>query len=161
MRQTLTRRQIGILFCAAPFAVSGCGTLSQIPTFVTDLNTIVGALNAVLPSLSAIAGISSTTVQKITGYVSQLQQIAAQVASASGTGVAGLVANFNGIFGQITSLIGVNVPGAWGTVIQAAISLLPSILSAAGLMVARVGSAPAPFTPDQARSVLAAIAATR
>jgi len=143
-------------------AVDGCAGLTSLPQFATDVENIAGMLSNAAPTLGTLAGIGSATIAKVQGLIATAKTVAASVtaaAAAGGSGIGALVSDFAGVFGSITAALGVNVPGLWGTVISAGVSLLPSILGAAGIPLAAGPGAPAPTMPvAQARAIAAALA---
>lgn len=156
----ISRRTLLGATCLVP--VAGCAALQTVstPQFVNDMNAIASALSTIMPDLATVTGISSSVVAKVTGLVTTAKTLAGQVAASVGSGastVGALASNFGSVISGITGALGVNVPGVWGTVLQAATSLLPLILSAAGVALAGP-SAPA-MQPTTARAILAAVAA--
>lgn len=135
----------------------GCGiTGNTIPQFVTDANTVANGLAAILPGLTTVTGMTAATITKVQGYITEAQNLAAELASAAtagGTSLVATVSNFAGVVGNaVSSLTG--IPGL-SKAISAASSLLPVILSAAGIVLA----GPPPQMPAaQARAILLAAA---
>lgn len=149
---SLTRRQAALVLLAAPLAACATApTTPAIPVWVTDLQNIVTDLTKYLPS-----GVAPAVV----ALVGQAQSIYTAIASAvaGGGGVAGLVSSFAGIIGDIFGAIGgINASGIFATALQAAMSLLPTILSLAGVAMRQAASASF-MPPAEARALLAGLA---
>jgi phage-related protein len=154
--ETLSRRSallvpVGIFFASL---TQGCETVAKLPQYAQDVETVAAALNAILPAIQTLTGISASVVSKVTSAIATAQSLAAQIAAAAGSGassVGALVSNFSGVFSTVASALGFNVPGIVGTVLQAGSALLPIILSAAGIALA----GPPPAMPAaEARAIL-------
>lgn len=163
---TITRRSLlrttAIVPIVALAACQGVGSAVQaVPQFVTDATTIATALQALLPSLTTITGFSASTLSQIQTWVSEAKNLASELSSAASAGgsVTSMVSNFGSVVGNvISSLTGsAGASSVVQTIISAASTLLPVILSAAGIAFAQ--AAPASMPVAQARAILIAMAA--
>jgi hypothetical protein len=165
VNQIISRRTLlGSTAMVAPaLLLNGCSGLSSLPQFATDVENIAGMLSNAAPTLATLTGVAQGTINKVTGLINTASTIAGAVtsaASAGASGVGALVSNFASNFGSIAGALGVNVPGLWGTVIQAGASLLPSILSAAGIALAGpTVQVPNAMSTADARKIVVALAA--
>ena len=145
LRATAFVPAIGLLGCEGQ-------TASQL---ATDVNLITSGLTAAFAALKQIAGVPSAVLTQIDFYVATIQADAAKVATAVGTPATSTVQEIGQVVQALASIVLPLVPG--GSVIeatiQAAVSLLPVILAAAGVSGAGV---PVKYRPEQARAILAA-----
>lgn len=161
-RTMQTRRQLLAVAMTAPatLVLANCGslTLSQVET---DIQTIANGVAAIPSSLlsdaAAIAGVTSATITAVKGYVADIGAIAADVgAAAASTLAVPATALSKDIAALVTALTGVKVPAFVTTILDAATSLLPTVLTVAGIALAP--AAPLPMSPARARAVLLAAA---
>jgi ABC-type transporter Mla subunit MlaD len=157
----MTRRALLRTTAIVPLAViaAGCSTIqTQLPQFVTDMNTIAAALQSVLPQIQTLTGLPAATLATIQSAITTAQNAAAQVAStiAAGTttGINGLISGFGSAVSTVAGLIGGNAPGFIGTLLTAVQTLLPAILSVAGIALAPPAMAGPGMTPEMARGIL-------
>ncbi len=149
---SLSRRA---LLGAAMLSLAGCAGASA-SQLATDVQLVADGLAAAIADIAKIPGIASDTLTRLQGDLATIEGDAAKVAADTadaGTGaVQEIAAGVRLIAGIVLPLSG--LPGTVATVINAAVSLLPAILAAAGLVGASV-TAPA-YTPEQARLILRA-----
>jgi hypothetical protein len=146
------------LLCATAFvpalSLIGCGgqTASQI---AADVNLIAGGLSAAVPQIEQIPGVASAVLTQIEAYLATIQADAAKVAGATTTPPTSIVQEIGQVVQALASVVLPLVPA--GSVIEvtieAAVSLLPVILAAAGVSGAGV---PVKYRPARARAILAA-----
>ena len=145
LRITAFAPGIGLLGCEAQ-------TASQL---AADVNLITSGLTAAVAPVKQIAGVPSAALTQSDFYVATIQTDAAKVATAVGTPATSTVQEIGQVVQALASIVLPLVPG--GSVIeatiQAAVSLLPVILAAAGVSGAGV---PVKYRPEQARAILAA-----
>lgn len=158
----ITRRSLfGTTALILVGALSGCSAsvpTVSVPQWVTDANTIATAFaKSLLPALASLTGMTASSISQIQTWVTNLGTLASQLASAaaSGTNVNALIA----LFGQtvnniVVALTGSALPASVQTLLTAAQTLLPLILSVAG--VALAGSTA--MSPSAARALLLAAA---
>lgn len=158
-----TRR---LLLTTAPIAVlAGCSSVGKIisaaPTIASDAQLIADALEAILPTIRTLSGISQAVYDKVAAVVASIKSTASAIAS-SGTGssAASLVSSLvTGVGAVIAALGGIAMP-SWVTVaLDAAAALLPILKSAVGLATAPTAALAPAMTPAEARRILAAVAA--
>jgi phage-related protein len=134
-------------------SVLGCATSSTTPSqLATDVNLIASGLAAAIASIQQIPGVASTTLTQLQADLTTIQADAAQVASAPATSVVQAIGQ---AVQAVAALVLPLVPGGSSieVTVQAALSLLPEIMAAAGVS----GATTTPkFTPEQARLILAA-----
>jgi hypothetical protein len=146
--------------------LAACGTPTPatpvtppINPIATDTNLIAGGISAVIASITASAGSTpSANVVKLQGYLTTIQTDAAQVAAATATPATSVISEIAQTVQAIAPIALSLIPGgsALVDVVNAALSLLPSLLSAVGLSAATAGAKAPIYTPDQARLILAA-----
>ena len=145
-------------------ALSACaGNTVTVAQFATDAATIANGLNAVLPTIAALAGVPTETIAQITADVAAAQGAAGALATVAAgqappvTVVQILVTAVNDVVALSTiAPLSVLIPQPIEMVLVAAKALLPAIEAAAGL--ASAGEVPA-MPADAARLVLKAAAA--
>jgi len=146
------------LLCTTAFlpalGLIGCGgqTASQI---AADVNLIASGLTAAVAQIGQIPEVPSAALTQIDFYLATIQADAAKIARATSTPATSTVQEIGQVVQALASVVLPLVPT--GSVIeatvQAAVSLLPVILAAAGVSGAGV---PAKYRPAQARAILAA-----
>ena len=135
-------------------ALVGCQvqTASQI---ASDVRLIASGLTAAMADIRLLPGIPAAAVTQLDFYLATVQADAAKVASATSAPAASTIQEVAQVVQALASVALPLVPG--GSVIeaaiQAALSLLPVILAAAGVSGA---GTPAKYQPAQARAILAA-----
>lgn len=155
----LNRRNI-LLGGVSLLGLAGCsgglsGAVGGLPQYAQDAQTIATALQQVVSDVGAIQGVPSTAIAKVQGAIAQLTSLAGQIGSAA-SGLAGqMPSNLLGSFGQlalnvVSGLGGTSATGTLGTVLQGVMSVLPVILSVAGIALAPQGG----MSPAEGRSVL-------
>ena len=149
----------GLLAAGALLPVLGLAacqtqTLSQI---ILNVKLVAGGLAAAEASIAAIPGVPTAALTQIDSCLLIIQADAAKLAAAIGTPATGLVQEI----GQaVQALAAIALPllpagSVAEALLQAAVSLLPEILAAAGVL----GAVPAAvYSPAQARLLLAAYA---
>jgi hypothetical protein len=141
--------------------LSACaGNTVTVAQFAADAATIANGLNAVLPTIAALAGVPTETIAQISADVAAAQGAAVALgAVAAGqappvTVVQVLVTAVNDVVALSTiAPLSVLIPQPIEMVLVAAKALLPAIEAAAGL--ASAGEVPA-MSPDAARLILKA-----
>ncbi len=128
-----------------------------------DAQLVQTALNANLPRIATIPGISPGTVAQVGGIVSDLRAVPplisrAQNISGAQTAVAELAKGLDGLFGTSGALAGVTLPAIVNNVKGASYVLLGSIQANVGSAVSAVPP-PVPagvsqLSPDDARALL-------
>lgn len=162
-RRSVFMVPVGLFFAAG---LAGCQGLSnavaKLPQWAEDAQTIGNALGTVAGVVGTIQGIPATVVSTVQNAVSTAQRFAAQIgsaASSAGSNVAGLVSSFSGaVAGAISSLAGVSVPPWVSTALSAVTTLMPTILSVAGVVLAGPSAPSDPRAIPAARAYLAALA---
>lgn len=135
--------------CATP----GATTPTQL---ATDVNLIASGLSAAIASVAAIPGVSAAAVTQLQGYLATIQADAKTVAAATVTTPTSTVQEVAQAVQAVASVALPLIPGGSTVLalIQAAISLLPSILAAIGVSGAAPATPPV-YSPAQARLILA------
>jgi hypothetical protein len=127
-------------------------TASQI---ASDVKLIASGLTAAMADIRLLPGVPAAAVTQLDFYLATIQAAAAKVASATATPAASMIQEVAQVVQALAAAALPLVPG--GSVIeaaiQAALSLLPAILAAAGVSGA---VAPGKYQPAQARAILAA-----
>ncbi len=144
----------------ASVALAACSTANTVPSQVaTDVQLIASGLSAAIAAVAAIPGVPAATVTQLQGYLATIQTDAAQVASATASASTSTVQEIATTVQAVADVALPLIPGGAVAVplINAAVSLLPSILTAFGITSA-TKRAPV-YTPDQARLILRAAAA--
>ena len=145
------------LTAAALTAIAGCATTgTTLPTVASDVALIDGGLAAEWPVIAAaIPGISAAVSATVTQALGAIHTVAASLGSVAPTAsqAAQIETAVTAIANVVLPLVGLP-PGA-ATAIQAALALVPVILSAAGLTAGP--KTPMPVMPAAAaRLILAA-----
>ena len=141
------------LLASVPLAIlAGCQSLPDTSTIATDVALIASGLTSVLAQLPAMP---NATLAQLQAYLADIKTLATQIAAnATAPLVQSIVADVQDFAAIATPLIPAAAP--YAPVIQAALALLPGLLTSIGLAGA-VSSTSAPkMTPAQARAVLAA-----
>jgi hypothetical protein len=138
-------------------AVAACSTPPTPSQLATDTSLIASGLSAAIASIAAIPGVSPATVSQLQGYLATIEADATTVAAATVTTPTNIVEEIAQTVQAVASVALPLIPGGTSLValINAAVSLVPTILAAVGVS----GAAPAgplPYTPAQARLILAA-----
>ena len=147
-------------FLAVPLALAACGpTNNVIATVSDDAIVIANGLQAILPRLATVAGMSTSTLAIIANAVASLQATAQALKGASSTAQAqGFVQKIETYVNTIVSVLAsFNLPPPIGDVLTAADVLLPIIEVAVGLVLparARYRAMATTMAPDKARTIL-------
>lgn len=155
-----------LLLTTAPIALlAGCANLGKIvdaaPTIASDAQLIADALEAILPTIKTLVGISQKTYDKIAAVVASIKSTASALASSStASSAASLVSSLvSGVASVVAALGGVAMP-SWITVaLDAAGALLPILEAAVGIAKAPTAALAPAMPPAEARRILAAVAA--
>lgn len=141
------RTLLGGVSIAALSIVAGCNTpaasiVANLPQYAQDIQSIAAALNVVSSAVSSVSGISASVVSTVKNAIGQISTIAGEIASAaaSSTTPTTLIQNFGSLFNTVANALGGNAGGTLGTVIQDGLTLLPTILSVAGIALAPAGT---------------------
>lgn len=149
--------------------LAGCSTAAdigqtaqQVTTTVNqvgqDVQILTDGLSKTLSNLNTITGVGASVVTSVQGWLADAQQVAAAVVSATADGVRGLVTN---LASDVTSIVNAlrpstgSLPALVTTVLQAAQTILPVILGAAGIPFAGPNTG---MSVTQARLLLKAAA---
>jgi hypothetical protein len=134
--------------------VASCAgqTASQV---ITDVGLVASGLSVAIASIQQVPGVASTTLTRLQADLTTIQTNAAQIAKAP---AASTVQEIGQAVQDVAAVALPLVPGgsAIEVTIDAAVSLLPAILAAAGISGAIGNPAPAKYPPEQARLILAA-----
>lgn len=157
----VSRREVLGLLAAAPLAgCAGSTTTGSVIAgqVVTDVGLIATGLAGALPGLVG-AGLSTSTVATVGGYVNQLQSLASSVTTAlTTTSAQPVIQQVLSVVEEIAAVAGPSLPPPWGLAVSAAEVLLPVLASAVGLVMTQTATAAAPaMTPAEARLVLASM----
>ncbi len=129
----------------------------------TDINLIGSGLASSLPALAQSGLVSGSALVTVQSDVAKVASIASAVSSATSqsTGQNAVQQIETLVNGVVSTLAGLSLPAPFGPALNAAEVLLPVVEVAVGLVTANLTAAMAPnaMTPDQARLVLAAVAA--
>jgi hypothetical protein len=154
----ISRRALLATVSLLPLAACGgtaSSVLTSLPQWATDAQNLAAAIAAYAGTLPGTVG---TT---ISGFVTQLSAIAAQLVAAASapasSGLSTLISSFGSVFNSIVGGVGSSLSGlgTFGTILQAGLQLLPTILSIAGIALA---AAPDPRAIAAARAYIAAMA---
>jgi hypothetical protein len=150
---TITRR---IVLASAPAALAGCSLVPNSPSqFATDVQLVAAGVSAAAQQIAAIPGVAVSVVTKVQADALIVANDAAKIATATGA-VAGLAQQIAVAVQGIADIVLPMFPATspFVPLINAAISLLPTILAAAGVKGAKLATAV--YTPEQARLILRA-----
>jgi hypothetical protein len=158
----ITRRSV-LFLSGAAIALAACSsttvTLSQL---AADVQLVASGISSVVAAVAQIPGVPATTVTQLQGYLATIQIDAGKVASATpsavaGTSIASIVEEIAVAVQAVAEVALPLIPGGSAAVpiLNAAVSLLPIILDAAG--IAGATKAVGAYTPDQARLILSAV----
>lgn len=149
----LNRRNL-LMIGAAALPLAACGGLTKsvnsLPQYAQDVQDIVGALQKTVSGLAV--------PQSVVDGLAKAADLAAQIGSAAsgltGSTPTALLGSFgNVVQGLVASLGGSSASGTLGTVLQAVMAVLPTVLSVAGIALAAPRSS---MSPEQGRLVLKA-----
>ncbi len=148
----LRRELLSIVPLIAALNLTGCSGTATPTQLATDVNLIASGLSSVVASISQLPGVSTTVVTQLQADLATIQADAAKVAS---TAQSSVVQEIGQVVQAVAAIVLPLIPGgsALAATVQAAVSLLPTVLAAAGVAGAAVTT---PFTPEQARLILAA-----
>ena len=159
----LNRRKV-LLAGASLLPLAACGGLTQgvssLPQYAQDAQDIAAALENVVGAVQAVPGVPAGTLAQVQAAIARASAIAAQIgqqaAGLAGSTPTSLLGSFGQtILGVVSSLGGASATGTLGTVLQAVMSVLPSILAIAGVALAPpVGG----MAPAQGRQIIKAYA---
>jgi|GEM_PF-3443728 hypothetical protein len=152
-----TRRSI-LAMAGAAVTLTACGTTTITASqLATDAQLIASGLASAITAIAAISSVPAATVTQLQGYLATIKADAATVAAASaGTSVVQEIASTVQTVADIALPL---IPGgsAIVSIVNAAVSLLPTILAAAGVTSAAKTSPI--YSPEQARLILRGAAA--
>jgi hypothetical protein len=153
-----TRRSI-LAMAGAAVALSACGTTITSSQLATDVQLIASGLSSAITAIAAIPGVPAATVTQLQGYLATIKTDAGQVAAATASAGTNVVQEIASTVQTVAGIALPLIPGGSAIVpiINAAISLLPTILAAAGVTSATKTSPV--YSPEQARLILRAAAA--
>ena len=158
----ISRRTLGCISTAAILAAAGVAACSTSTTtasqVATDVSLIASGLSSAITAIAAIPGVPATIVTQLQGYLATIKTDAEQVATATATASAdaNIVQEIASTVQTVADIALPLIPGGSAIVliINAAISLLPTILAVVGVTSA-TRMLPV-YTPDQARLILRA-----
>lgn len=163
----MLRRNVLALAALAPFAAAcaASSTLTPAQTLAQDAQLISTALTAAVASLDAITTIPAADLAKVRGYLSQVQALAQQIATAATNAAGSLTQSLIGAAQAILAVVApLGLPPLVIAVFQAAVSMAPTLLAEAGITGGAItgGSAkPAPvYSVVKSRAILAGAANT-
>lgn len=158
-------RRAALVF--AVFALAGCASqiknITPVPADQAsrDVNTIAAALSAVLNTLVALgANVPADVLDKIKAEIATINAAAAEIGNAVGRATApaaSWLTMLQDAVSVVATLVTPFFPAASvvGSVINAALSLLPSVLAIFGTTVSARLKAPAhAYDPNEARTIL-------
>ena len=152
------RRALFYGVAAAPIlmVLGRCAGTPSTSQLATDVGLIASGLAAAIAAVAAIPGVPAATVTQLQGYLATIQADAKAVAAATATAATGTVQEIVSAVQALAPIALSFVPGGSAVVaiVNAALSLLPSILAAIG--VAGVSTVKAVYSPDSARLILRA-----
>lgn len=164
MMKRITRRA-ALTF--AVFALAACaGTVKNITPVPADeasrdVNTIAAALSAVLNTLVALgSNVPADVLDKVRGEIATINAAAAEIGAAVGRATApaaSWLTMLQDAVSVVATLVTPFFPAASvvGAVLNAALSLLPSVLAIFGATVSARMKAPAhAYSQDEARTIL-------
>jgi hypothetical protein len=138
-------------------AVTACGSTNGGPSLsqlAQDVQTLAAGVGAILPLISNLSGISGSIMSTVQSALADINEVAAAVGAGGSTIT---VANLSTDVGTILKVLtgsGVTVPSTVTTILQAAMALLPTILSAAGVALSGLAAAAPTMSAEQARAAL-------
>lgn len=144
-----------ILCGAVALSVVACSAQNTSPSQIaTDVNLVASGLSAAVTQVAAIPGINPTVVAQLQADLALIQKDAAQVAADTAAPSASLVQEIASTVQAVATVALPLVPGGapFVPVIQAAVSMLPTLLAAVHVS----GAAPVAtaYTPNAARLIL-------
>jgi hypothetical protein len=124
----------------------------------SDVMLIAQGIESVAAAIAAMPGVDPAKLAQIRGYVATIQKDAADIAAATATPAPTTISEIAQVVQALAPIALAVVPGgsALVPVVNAAVSMLPTVLAAAGVSGA-IATAPT-YTPEQARMILAATA---
>lgn len=132
----LSRRNVLLASSAAlgsAALLSACNS-AQITKVVSDADMIAQGVQAILPVVQGVVGVSASTVAVVQGAVQRVQTAANVLQSAIGSAGQSAASDLAaGVHVLQLATSGLALPGWVPAVLQAAQTLLPLVLSAAGL----------------------------
>jgi hypothetical protein len=145
------------LATATMLPLAACAVPTTLSQAATDASTIVTALQAIAPSLLGLLK-DPTLATQIQADIATAAQAAAAVATAAPTSTAPLIQQIIQAVQALATIVLplAGLPPATASIIQAALSLLPGLATAAGLSAA-TSTVPA-MPPEAARLILRAAA---
>ena len=146
-----------VLASITALAVAACSTtVSQV---ATDVQLVATGVEAVLTAVKGISGVSSDTIADIEKYVTIVKDDAAKVAADTSSAGTDKVQEIVAAVKSINSIVGAlaGVPSGVTALINAAVSLLPTLLQAAGISSADMSAQAPVYSAAQARAILSAV----
>lgn len=165
----MNRREALMVPVGLAFAASGIGCAeveAELPQWSQDATTIANALSTIGGAVASIQGLPSAVASDISTAIASAKSLAESLASsvASGAsstamGITNLITQFGSTVTSAVSSIGNLTVPSWVTTALGAIqTVLPTILSVAGIALAPAAAASG-LTVDQARAILKALSA--
>ena len=165
----ISRRALGGISTAAILTAAGLGACSTSTTTIsqgaTDAALIASGIAAALAAVQTIPGVSSTLIAQLQGYVATAQADATAIASATASTGANLAQSIEAAVKVAAPLLLSLIPGSSALVntvtplINAAISLISSLLSEYGVTSAIPSIVVPKYTPTEARLILQGVVA--
>ena len=154
----MNRRTLLATTLLIPLGLGACASTTP-SQLATDVALIASGLGAAIAAIAAIPGVPVATVKQLQGYLATIQADAKAVAAATATVATGTVQEIASVVQALAPIALSFVPGgsAVWSIVNSALSLLPSVLAAVGVS----GASPvkAVYSPDGARLVLRAATA--
>ncbi len=150
----MNRRTIIHAFALLPVStIVACGMQTPSPSqLASDVNLIVTGLTAAVASIKQIPGVPAPAVMQLQLYLTKIQADAQQIVA---TPAPSTVQEIGQVVQDVAAIALPLIPG--GSVVeatvQAAVSLLPTLMAAIGVSGAALSTK---YDPDQARLILAA-----
>jgi hypothetical protein len=152
----MSRREI--LAAVALAVTSACTSNGGTSQLARDLSLVAQGLGAVEKTLQGIPGVPGAVLAQVQSDLAQVRSAASQAIQPSVGGLTSSVQGIGALVGNIASAVLPLLPGGSVvvTLVEAAVSLVPTIEAEAGLLsAAMVVSAKPRYTPAQARALLA------
>ena len=158
----ISRRALGGISTAAILAAAGaCSTITTaVSQGAMDAELIASGIGAALAAVKAISGASSTLIDQLQGYVTTIQEDATAIATATASTGANLAQFIEAAVKAAAPLLLSLIPGGSALastitpLVNAAVSLVSSLLSEYGVTSEIVTSEMPKYTPAEARLIL-------
>jgi hypothetical protein len=145
------------VFIAGGLLLAGCA--AQTSQLAQDAQLIAGGLQAALPSIQTIQGISASVIQSVQTDITEVSAYATDLANQAATTPTTIVQQIGSLVQEVGKLVIPFLPAGSSllAIVQAAISLLPALFAAVGLSGAPAST---PYQVNDARLILRAASAT-